>query len=103
MTLDELRNLDPKDMPNWPLPAQLGALASLIGLIVFLGYYLVLGDQLDTLNSAQHQEEQLKQTYLDKKRQAINLAALEQQLAEIQRSFGALLKQLPSKSEMESC
>lgn len=102
MTLDELRNLDPKDMPNWPLPAQLGTLSFLIGLIVFLGYYLVLGDQLDTLNSAQRQEEQLKQTYLDKKRQAINLEALEQQLAEIQRSFGALLKQLPSKSEMES-
>lgn len=102
MTLDELRNLDPKDMPNWPLPAQAGALVFLIGLIVFLGYYLVLGDQLDTLGSAQRQEEQLKQTYLDKKRQAVNLEALEQQLAEIQRSFGALLKQLPSKSEMES-
>lgn len=102
MTLDELRNLDPKDMPNWPLPAQVGTLLLMIGLIVFLGYYLVLGDQLSELDSAQHQEEQLKQTYLDKKRQAVNLEALEQQLAEIQRSFGALLKQLPSKSEMEA-
>lgn len=102
MTLDELRSLDPKDIPNWPLPAQAGALTFLIALIVFLGYFLVLGDQLDTLNNAQRQEEQLKQTYLDKKRQAINLAALEQQLVEIQRSFGALLKQLPNKSEMDS-
>ncbi|MBI3144327.1 MAG: type 4a pilus biogenesis protein PilO [Pseudogulbenkiania sp.] len=102
MTLDELRNLDPKDMPNWPLPAQIGTLLFMIGLIVFLGYYLVLGDQLNELDSTQRQEEQLKQTYLDKKRQAVNLEALEQQLAEIQRSFGALLKQLPSKSEMES-
>jgi type IV pilus assembly protein PilO len=51
---------------------------------------------MDKLHNAQQQEEQLKQTFIDKKRQAINLEALQQQLKEIQLSFGALLKQLPT-------
>jgi type IV pilus assembly protein PilO len=67
-----------------------------------LGYFFVLSDQLDKLHNAQQQEEQLKQTFVDKKRQAINLEALQQQLKEIQLSFGALLKQLPTKAEMDA-
>ncbi|AXK39282.1 type 4a pilus biogenesis protein PilO [Crenobacter cavernae] len=102
MTYDDLRNLDPKDMPNWPLPAQIGALAIIALIVLFLGYYLVLSDQLDRLKEGQTQEETLKQTFVDKKRQAINQSALEAQLKEIQQSFGALIKQLPTKSEMES-
>ncbi len=102
MTLDEFRNLDPKDMPNWPLPAQLVVLAFMAGVFLFLGYFFVLSDQMDKLNSAHQQEEQLKQTFIDKKRQAINLEALQQQLKEIQLSFGALLKQLPTKADMDA-
>ncbi|KZE33475.1 type IV pilus inner membrane component PilO [Crenobacter luteus] len=102
MTYDDIRNLDPKDLPNWPLPAQLGALAAIALVIFLLGYYLVLGDQLDRLEAGRQQEETLKQSFVDKKRQAINQAALEAQLKEIQQSFGALIKQLPTRSEMES-
>ncbi|MEN3029961.1 type 4a pilus biogenesis protein PilO [Chromobacterium amazonense] len=102
MTLDELRALDPKDMPNWPLQAQGLALAVLLLMLLGLGYFFVLGDQLDQLQQAKQQEEQLKQTFIDKKRQAVNLDALEQQLKEIDASFGALLKQLPTKSDMDT-
>ncbi|OWY37728.1 pilus assembly protein PilO [Xenophilus sp. AP218F] len=102
MTLDELRTLDPKDMANWPLQAQALALVLLTLLFCGLGYFLVLGDQMDKLSAARQQEEQLKQTFIDKKRQAVNLDALQQQLKEIDASFGALLKQLPTKSDMDT-
>ncbi|MBP4048967.1 type 4a pilus biogenesis protein PilO [Chromobacterium violaceum] len=101
MTLDELRALDPKDMPNWPLQAQ-GLMMFLLLLVVGLGYFFVLGEQLDKLNQSRQQEATLKQTFVDKKRQAVNLDALEQQLKEIDASFGALLKQLPTKSDMDT-
>ena len=102
MTLDEFRTLDPKDMPNWPLPAQLVGLAFLAGVLLFLGYFLLLKGELEVLDQAQQQEAVLKQTYVDKKRQAVNLEALQLQLKEIQQSTGALLKQLPTRSEMEA-
>ncbi|MEN6082495.1 type 4a pilus biogenesis protein PilO [Chromobacterium piscinae] len=102
MTLDELRALDPKDMPNWPLQAQMLMLFLLLLLVVGLGYFFVLGEQLDKLNQSRQQETTLKQTFIDKKRQAVNLDALEQQLKEIDASFGALLKQLPTKSDMDT-
>ncbi|MBX9296453.1 type 4a pilus biogenesis protein PilO [Chromobacterium vaccinii] len=102
MTLDELRALDPKDMPNWPLQAQMLMLFLLLLLVVGLGYFFVLGEQLDKLNQSRQQEATLKQTFIDKKRQAVNLDALEQQLKEIDASFGALLKQLPTKSDMDT-
>jgi type IV pilus assembly protein PilO len=102
MTLDELRGLDPKDIANWPLAGQAIALAALSLLLIFLGYYFVLSDQWDKLKASQAQEEQLKQTYLDKRRQVVNKAALEEQLKEIKKSFGTLIKQLPTKSQMDS-
>lgn len=102
MTLDELRNLDFKDMPNWPLQSQLAALAGMILLILLGAYFLVFSTVQDEIEQARLQEEQLRQTYVDKKRQASNLAALENQLKQIETSFGTLLKQLPSKSEMDA-
>lgn len=102
MTLDELRALDPKDMSNWPLQAQGLMMFLLLLLVVGLGYFFVLGEQLDRLNQSRQQEATLKQTFVDKKRQAVNLDALEQQLKEIDASFGALLKQLPTKSDMDT-
>ncbi|VEB40759.1 Pilus assembly protein, PilO [Chromobacterium violaceum] len=74
----------------------------LLLVVVGLGYFFVLGEQLDKLNQSRQQEATLKQTFVDKKRQAVNLDALEQQLKEIDASFGALLKQLPTKSDMDT-
>ena len=102
MTLDELKNLDPKEAGNWPMPIQLGTMLLVLALVLLAGYFYFWSPQLDELNVGRQKEEQLKQDFLDKKKKAINLEAYRQQLLEIQQSFGALLKQLPNKSEMET-
>lgn len=102
MTLDDFKGLDPKDAGNWPIPVQLVCMLLLFGLILTGGYFYVWADQLQELEAAQVKEEQLKQQFLDKKKQAINLEAYRQQLLEIQQAFGAMLKQLPNKAEMET-
>jgi type IV pilus assembly protein PilO len=102
MNIDELRNLDPKDIANWPASLQLGSLAVLIASIVTAGYFFILEDQNTELEQGRAKEGELKQAYVERKTKAINLDAYRQQLAEIQESFGALLKQLPSKAEMET-
>ncbi|MBM3117540.1 type 4a pilus biogenesis protein PilO [Jeongeupia naejangsanensis] len=102
MTLDELRNLDPKNIGDWPAAAQFGLLAIVFAAVVGVGYLYVWSDQMQALDDGRAKEEQLKTEFLDKKKKAINLEAYRQQLLEIQQSFGALLKQLPNKSEMET-
>ncbi|MGH8773173.1 MAG: type 4a pilus biogenesis protein PilO, partial [Burkholderiales bacterium] len=58
--------------------------------------------QFEQLETARQKQEQLKTTFLDKKRQAVNLEMYRKQLADIEQAFGALLKQLPNKSEMDA-
>lgn len=102
MTLDELRQMDFKDLPNLPLLPQILSLVMLVVLIFGLAYYAVFSGINDQITAEKATEEQLKQTFIDKKRQAVNLAALEEQLKQIESSFGTLLKQLPTKAEMEA-
>ncbi|HEY9100517.1 type 4a pilus biogenesis protein PilO [Chitinimonas sp.] len=102
MTLEDLKRLDPKDIANWPAAIQLVCLSILTVLVVVAGYFLLLSSEQDVLDQGRAKEEELKTAFLDKKGKAINLEAYRQQLAEIQESFGALLKQLPSKAEMET-
>ncbi|MBM5574720.1 MULTISPECIES: type 4a pilus biogenesis protein PilO [Deefgea] len=102
MTLDDLRNLDPKDAGNWPIQVQLGSLIVVLVLTIAAGYFYVWSAQVEELDAGQATEVQLKTEFIDKKKRAINLAEYKQQLLEIQQSFGALLKQLPNRSEMET-
>ena len=102
MTLDDLRRLDPKKIGTWPLGPKLGALVVLLLLLVFLSYWFDWQHQMEELDGHRVKEAQLRQTFLEKKRQAINLEAYRKQLDDIEKSFGALLKQLPSKSEMDA-
>ena len=102
MTLDDLRRLDPKKIGNWPLGPKLAALVALLLVIVFLSYWFDWQHQMEELDGHRAKEVQLRQTFLEKKRQAINLEAYRKQLDDIEKSFGALLKQLPSKSEMDA-
>lgn len=82
--------------------AKLGVLIAVFICILIGGYFLDTSDQLTTLEEAQLKEETLKATFLDKKKQAVNLAAYKQQKADIESAFGTLLKQLPNKSEMDA-
>lgn len=102
MTLDDLRRLDPKNIGNWPLGPKLGTLVILLAVIIFVSYWFDWQHQIEELDSHRAKEAQLRQTFLEKKRQAINLDAYRKQLDDIEKSFGALLKQLPSKSEMDA-
>jgi len=98
----ELRQLDINDAGNWPVAFKASALAILFLAIIVTGYFLVWQEQIESLETLQVQEETLKTTYLAKKRSAVNLPALRQQLKDIEQSLSALLKQLPDKSEMEA-
>ena len=101
-SLEELKRLDPKDVGSWPAMIQLAALSMVFLLVIVAGYFAILDGQRDVLQQGQAKEEELKQAYLDKKAKAINLDAYREQLNDIQQAFGALLKQLPSKAEMEN-
>jgi type IV pilus assembly protein PilO len=87
---------------GWPLVPKITVLIGLFALIIAAGWWFVWNDQFIDLETKEREEETLKQQFLDKKRQAVNLDLYVQQLAEIDRSFGALLKQLPDKSEIEA-
>ena len=102
MTLDDLRRLDPKNMGSWPALPKLGLL--LLALIVLIGasYFFDWQSQLEAIDTAKKKEITLRETFLDKKKQAIDLDAYRKQLDDIEKAFGTLLKQLPSKSEMEA-
>ena len=102
MTLDDLRRLDPRDVGNWPVLPKLGVLVLMLLVLVFGGYWFDWKDQLDELASERQKETDLRAKFLDKKARAINLEAYRKQLADIEQSFGAMLKQLPNKSEMEA-
>jgi len=100
--VDQFRNLNTRDPGSWPaLPKLLLLVAILIGVLV-AAYFLDWQGQLEELEAGRQQEAKLKQEYVDKKRQAVNLDLLRAQLREIETSFGTLLKQLPNKSQMEA-
>jgi type IV pilus assembly protein PilO len=100
--LAELKNLNPKTPGAWPWSAKIIAFVLMFAAVVVAGALLIWQDQWDTLTKVKQEEGQLKETFLIKKKQAINLDLIKKQLTETQESFGALLKQLPSKSEMDA-
>ena len=100
--LDSFRNLNPKDVGVWPAVPRFSLLLGLFLAILLAGWWFVWSDELDTLVAKQQNELKLKDEFIAKKTQSANLDLYTQQLAEIDRSFGALLKQLPNKSEVES-
>jgi type IV pilus assembly protein PilO len=99
---DDFRLMNPNDPGAWPLLPRITVLFGLFAAILIGGWWFVWSDQSTELENKQKEEETLKQQYVDKKRQAVNLDLYIQQLADIDRSFGALLKQLPDKSEIDA-
>jgi type IV pilus assembly protein PilO len=102
MTLDELRRLNPRDIGSWPVLPKLGALLGLLILVLAAGYWFDWSEQWDKLTVSRNKEGELRTQYLDKKAKAVNLEAYRKQLADIEQSFGAMLRQLPNRSEMEA-
>jgi type IV pilus assembly protein PilO len=98
----DFRNLNPRDVGVWPIVPRVAALLGLFVVVLVAGWWFWWNDQLDVLAARQQDEQKLKDEYVAKKSQAVNLDLYKQQLNEIDRSFGALLKQLPNKSEVEA-
>ena len=102
MTLDDIRRLNIREAGNWPLLPKIVMLTLILVVIVVAGGLLDWRDQLEALDRVQTEEVKLRESYASKKAKAVNLELYVQQLREIEQSFGALLKQLPNKSEMDA-
>lgn len=100
--LKSLKDLNPQNPGSWPWVAKLLACIIIFVVVLVGGFILDWQEQLATLSSAKQEEGKLKDAFLVKKKQAINLDIIKKQLNETQQSFGALLKQLPNKSEMDA-
>ncbi|MDE2450987.1 MAG: type 4a pilus biogenesis protein PilO [Gammaproteobacteria bacterium] len=99
--LQELRDLDPRDPGRWPLAAlALAVGATFLVLTLLLVWFFVWQDVRPQLQQQESQEQTLRQEFQQKHARAVNLAAYKQQLKDLQRSFGALLRQLPGKTEV---
>lgn len=102
MNLEDLRHLKFHDVGNWPLLPKILILVGIFIAILGVGYFVDWNSQWDALNGQRAEEDKLKQQYADKKSKAINFELYVQQLNEVEQSFGALVKQLPNRSEIDA-
>ena len=100
--LEELRGLDPKQPGNWPWPIKAGAFFLIFIGLQIAAYFLLWQAQTEQIEKGRNDVAKQKEVFLEKKKLAVNLDAYKQQRAEIEQAFGALLKQLPNKSEMDA-
>jgi type IV pilus assembly protein PilO len=101
MNLSELNNLDLKNFAKAPASAKAVVLGLALILLVAAGYFLDWSQGLDELEAARAQEKSLRDTYTNKKRQAIHLEAYRKRLADTEQALKAMLRQLPNKAEMD--
>jgi type IV pilus assembly protein PilO len=100
--IEELKQLDPKQPGNWPWPVKAGAFILIFIALQVGAYFLFWQAQVEAIDKGREDVTKQKETFLEKKKLAVNLDAYKQQRADIEQSFGALLKQLPNKSEMDA-
>ena len=100
--VDDFRQMDPNDPGLWPLGPRIIVLLGILLLVLGGAWYFDWSNQNELLGQKRQEETQLKEEWLGKKRQAVNLDDYRKQLAEIDRQFGALLKQLPNRTEMDN-
>jgi type IV pilus assembly protein PilO len=99
--MEELRSLDPRDPGRWPLAIRAGAVAlAFVVLTLALAYFFVWDEQRPELQRHEDEELTLRSEFKTKHAKAVNLEVYKQQLKDIERSFGALLRQLPGKTEV---
>ena len=100
MKFSDLKNLDIKNLGRAPLPARLGAAVLLSAVIVGAGWYFHTRHQITELERIEAKEPSLRQTFEIRAKRAANLEEYKAQLAEMERVFGELLRQLPSQTEI---
>lgn len=99
---EDFKRTNWKDPGTWTMLPMLLVLLVILVVIPVAGYFLVWDPQYEDLTKGRQAEESLKKDYLAKKTQAVNLDLHKQQLREIDTQFGALLKQLPNKAQMDA-
>ena len=99
--VEDFKHLNPKDPGTWPALPKAAALLVVLVAVLGAAYGIDWQGQIEELNQGIAQESRLKDDYVNKKKQAVNLDLHKQQLREIDSSFGALLKQLPNKAQMD--
>ena len=101
--VDELKNLDVNDVGRWPLVFRAAVILIVFVAVTALGiWFTIIKDKLPTLQRAQEDEQTLRVTFENKQRKAANYDAYKAQLAEIEQSFGTMLRQLPGETEIPS-
>jgi type IV pilus assembly protein PilO len=100
MTLEELRNVDLNNLGSAPLPVRVAVIVLLCAAIAGTGYWYLIKPRLEELKQVQAKETELRRVFENKQKKAANLERYKAQLEEMRRSFGALLQQLPSKTEI---
>ncbi len=99
--LEELQDLDLNDIGRWPFLFRAAAVAIIFVIATSGGiYYFVYEEKIQVLEDAQAQEADLRVIFEEKQRKASNFDAYQEQLEEIERSFGTMLRQLPGKTEI---
>ena len=101
--VEELQALDVNDVGRWPLVFRAAVIAIVFVVVVGLGiYWFIVEDKAPQLSRVQDEEQQLRLTFENKQRKAANYDAYKAQLAQIEQSFGTMLRQLPGKTEIPS-
>ncbi len=100
--LEEIKRTNWQDPGTWHAAPKLLVLVAILVALPAAGYFLDTQSQLEELERGRADETKLKQDYVSKKRQAVNLDLHRQQLREIDTQFGALLRQLPNRSQMDA-
>jgi type IV pilus assembly protein PilO len=101
--IEELQSLDVNDVGRWPFPFRAAVIALVFALVLGLGiYWFIVQDKAPQLSRVQEEEQQLRLTFENKQRKAANYDAYKSQLAQIEQSFGTMLRQLPGETEIPS-
>ncbi len=101
--VEELRALDVNDVGRWPLAFRVGVIGIVFAVVVGLGiFWTIIENKAPQLQRAQDDEETLRVTFESKQRKAANYDAYKAQLAQMQQSFGTMLRQLPGETEIPS-
>lgn len=97
----DLNDLDLSNIGAWPIAVKVALIGVICALVLVLGYFLHIQKKMDELDRARAQETELKTEFETKQAKAANLDAYKKQMKEMEVSFGTMLRQLPSKTEVD--